>query len=260
MTTHEDWRKRSRDYLNRVCAEAPKHASEWKLFEALDCAVAPYRPIHAVPDDGISEYNRRLAAAKGGMHGSPFLIDIGIEGFLHKEEALKLYEMAYYASGDILELGTHKGLSTSILVQALHDRGNGEIVTIDINKATNKVAMANLARSPGAKRVNFMLTDAKAGMDKLTAEGRIFAFVFVDHWHGYEATYDAALRVYGLLSAGRHVMFHDFFDPSNADPEHVYGVYQAVIDVFGTDPRFIFAGAAGSSALFVKATRAQLIR
>jgi hypothetical protein len=46
-------------------------------------------------------------------------------------------------------------------------------------------------------------------------------------------------------------MVYDFFDASNRDPDNVYGVHQAVIDLFGNDPRFIFAGAAGGAALFL---------
>jgi hypothetical protein len=38
----------------------------------------------------------------------------------------------------------------------------------------------------------------------------------------------------------------------NADPEHVYGVYQAFLDTLGQDKAFVYAGAAGSSAIFAK--------
>src|SRR5215207_9888780 len=37
-------------------------------------------------------------------------IDIGIPGSLRREDALKLYEIAHYALGDGLELGTGEGL------------------------------------------------------------------------------------------------------------------------------------------------------
>jgi predicted O-methyltransferase YrrM len=246
------WSQRSRDYLVRIHAEAPVHVVDWKLFDELDHIEAAYKPHYATPSEGISDCFRYIEAAPGGMLGLPFLIDLGIEGFLHKAEALTLYEMGYYSRGDILELGTHKGLSTSILAHAMHDRGSGSLVTVDIEPATNAIAKSNLARLPGVERIDFRLNDAKAAMDKLKAADRTFGFIFVDHWHGYEATCDAATRVPGLLSAGGYVMFHDFFDASNRDPDHVYGVYQAVIDIFGDDQRFIFAGAAGGAALFLK--------
>jgi hypothetical protein len=246
------WSQRSRDYLARLQTEAPTLAADWKLFDDLDQSSAAYRPHFTTPPDGISDYYRHIESAPGGMIGLPFLIDLGIEGFLHKAEALKLYEMGYYAKGDILELGTHKGLSTSILAHALHDRGSGLLVTYDIDPATNIIAQNNLAGLPGAERINFNVADAKVGMDDLTKNERLFGFIFVDHWHGYDATYEAAVRIPKLLSEGGYVMFHDFFDASNRDPDHVYGVYQAVVDVFGKNPEFIFSGAAGGAAIFSK--------
>jgi hypothetical protein len=243
------WSQRSRDYLARLQAEAPAVIPDWKMFDELDHNGATYKPHFATPP---TDHYRQIEGAPGGMLGLSFLIDLGIEGFLHKSEALKLCEMGYYAKGDILELGTHKGLSTSILAHALHDRGNGRLATFDIDPATNAIARENLTGVAGRDRVDFNVTDAKIGMDGLIKKERQFGFIFVDHWHGYDATYEAAVRVPKLLSAGGYVMFHDFFDASNRDPEHVYGVYQAVVDVFGKNPEFIFSGAAGGAALFQK--------
>jgi SAM-dependent methyltransferase len=243
------WSQRSRNYLDRIRAEAPAHVADWKLFDELNHAGAAFKPHFDRPPGA---FYRRIEQAPGGLLGLPFLIDLGIEGFLHKSEALKLYEMGFHTRGDVLELGTHKGLSTSILAQALHDRGSGKLVTVDIAPATNEAAKFNLSPLPGNERVDFRLLDASAAMDGLKAEQRSFGFIFVDHWHGYDATYEAAARVSDLLWAGGFVMFHDFFDASNRDPEHVYGVYQAVIDKLGEDPDFMFDGAAGGAALFRK--------
>ena len=252
ISRYENWNRRSRAYLERVRKEAPDAASEWRLLEMLDSTIAPYRPTYELPPEGLSEFYRSLQDAKLGRLGIPTLIDIGIDGFLHKAEALKLYEMAYHGTGDVLELGTHKGLSTSIIARALQDRGSGRLETIDIDEATNPIARQTLAELPCGERVNFILADAAVGMDELTRKGAQFDFIFVDHWHGYGATFLAAKRMPSLLSVGGYVMFHDFFDPANADPEHVYGVNQAVVDAFGSDKRFMFAGAMGSSALFVR--------
>jgi hypothetical protein len=134
------WSQRSREYLARLQIEAPTLATDWALFDELDQSSAAFKPHFKTPPDGIGDYFRHIESAPGGMIGLPFLIDLGIEGFLHKAEALKLYEMGYYAKGDILELGTHKGLSTSILAHALHDRDSGRLVTYDIDAATNIVA------------------------------------------------------------------------------------------------------------------------
>jgi len=244
------WLERSRRYGERVREEAPDRAADWSSFDALDGALVPYRRTEDPAEGWLTPRHREIAEAPSGILGLPFLINLGIEGYLHHAEALKLYELAYTTAGDVLELGTHKGLSTAILAHALHDRGSGRLETVDIDRATHPVARRNLSGRPGAERVSFILQDATSRMDALIAGRRRFGFIFVDHWHGYEATAQAAERLSRLLLPGGHAMFHDFFDPANADPQHVYGVYQAVIDVLGEDRDFLFAGGAGGSAAF----------
>ena len=244
--SYDSWCQKSRDYRERIQLLAPHLLSQWKLLDKLDLASFPYVPTHPARVDG--DYFAALQAAKGGMLGLPFLVDVGISGFLQKAEALKLYEMGRLCTGDILELGTHKGLSTSILARALNDRGTGRIVTVDVRFTLR--AIGNLMFRPGFRRVQFVRSDGTKAMDRLIAEKRRFGFIFVDHWHGYNATREAAERTIELLSDGGYVMFHDFFDPSNKDPDHVYGVYQAAIDVLGDREDFQFAGSAGSAAVF----------
>jgi predicted O-methyltransferase YrrM len=143
-----------------------------------------------------------------------------------------------------------KGLSTSILADGLHDRGGPDrLETVDIDELTSPIARANFAGRPGEDRVTFTLQDATDRLDGLIAERRQFGFVFVDHWHGYDATYEAAVRLPKLLPPGAYVMFHDFFDPGNSDPNHDYGVHQAVVTAFGADPSFVFVGGVGGSAI-----------
>jgi hypothetical protein len=42
----------------------------------------------------------------------PICIDLGIDGFLQRAEALKLYEFAFFNDGDAIELGTHRLVSS----------------------------------------------------------------------------------------------------------------------------------------------------
>lgn len=185
-----------------------------------------------------------------GHQGSNILIELGIEGYLRREDALKLYELAFSTSGDVLEAGTNKGLSTSIIAQALHDRGTGAIETIELDPANSNDAKANVQGKPGFERVTFTASDATKRMTELAGEGRKYGFIFIDHWHGYQATFEAAELVKRLLSPGGYVMFHDFLDPGNANRRHVYGVYQAVLDTIVDDKRFEFAGTSGCCAIF----------
>ncbi|MGD9814278.1 MAG: methyltransferase domain-containing protein [Hyphomonadaceae bacterium] len=182
--------------------------------------------------------------------GIPHCIDLGIDGYLLRDDARKIFELAFIAPGNVLELGTHKGLSTTIIARALAQRGDGSVETVDSDADANVFARENVAKSVGAERVTFTLLDAAARMDQLIAANAKFGFIFIDHTHGYEATFAAASRVKALLHPAGWVLFHDFLDPGNAEPDHPYGVYQAVLDTLCCDDEFRFAGYSGSTAAF----------
>ena len=60
-------------------------------------------------------------------------INIGIPGWQRREDALKLYELAYYVDGNILELGCFHGLSSSIMAQSINDSTRKKSITsVDI--------------------------------------------------------------------------------------------------------------------------------
>ncbi len=80
---------------------------------------------------------RRIFEAPSGRMGIPGLIDLGLDGFLWPQEARMLYETARNGRGNILELGTFRGLSSLIMSTAVADRGGGEIHTCDIDAATS---------------------------------------------------------------------------------------------------------------------------
>jgi len=219
-----------------------------KSFDLFTSAF-PYRPTLSA-NDFIDEKHRDIAEAKTGKMGISICIDIGIEGYLLHGDAMKLYEMAALGQGDILELGTHRGLSTSIMAEAISNRDNGIIETVDIDLCSNIIARDNITGRKGAERVNFVVMDATRRMDELIRMGRKFGFVFIDHWHGYEATYEAAERLDKLLLDDGYVLFHDALDPGNADPNHPYGVFTAIEDTIGKDSRFTFFGNFGCCSLY----------
>ncbi len=236
------WIDKSRSYGAELAASGSPVSSQWFPLDRLQ--FAPY--------DGkiINTSHRRIEEAPLGHQGSNILIELGIEGYLRREDALKLYELAFSTSGDVLEAGTNKGLSTSIIAQALHDRGTGALETIELDPANSNDAKANIQGKPGFERVTFTASDATKRMSELAGEDRKYGFIFIDHWHGYQATVEAAELAKRLLAPGGYVMFHDFLDPGNANRRHVYGVYQAVLDTIVDDKRFEFAGTSGCCAIF----------
>ena len=221
----------------------------------LDDAGNYYRKTFKFDGDFIDDAHRVYDRCKTGLFGIPQAIDVGIEGYLSQPDALKLYELAYFCSGDVLELGTHKGLSTSILLTGLVSAGRpGTLHTVDIDTGAVESAKVSISRIPGAGRVRFNVEPAGKFLSRAT-EAQTFGLIFVDHWHGYEATHEAAVACRTLLADGGFVLFHDFMDPGNRDPEHVYGVFQAVADVIMSSEDFTFYGNFGACGLFRKQDR-----
>jgi SAM-dependent methyltransferase len=238
-----DWSARSRAYGDAI------KKPDWIDFDHLGSG-PQYRST--ILDRKMQEQTgfKRILNAPLGRMGVPFLINLEIDGFLGRDDALKIYEMAYHSDGDVLELGTCKGLSTSIIAEALGEAGGGNLETVDIDAAANEVARENVKSRRFGEKVTFAIQDAAKRMDELSSLGRKFGFVFIDHWHGYDATYEAASRVRDLLKPGGYVLFHDFLDPGNSDPNHVYGVYQAVLDTICLDDEFEFICNSGCCGLF----------
>lgn len=236
--------------------DKPAHPllNTWVDFRGLrEARALPYRPTFEFPGPYLNQSHAALADAPVGRMGIESLIDLGVDGFLLPEDALKLYEMAFCSNGDLLEIGTHQGLSTSILAQALHEAaGKPTLETIDIDATAQAKARETLATRAGIERISFILKDATHRVQELVQVGRQFGFVFVDHWHGYQATHDVSSRLGFLLRTGGFALFHDFVNPWNADPDHVYGVYQAVMDTLCSDDRFLFYGNFGCCSLWRK--------
>jgi predicted O-methyltransferase YrrM len=207
----------------------------------------PYLKTYDFPCAFINTSHAALVAnlAETGM------IDLGIEGWLLPADALKLYELVYFCGGDVLELGTYKGLSTAIAAQASHDAAVGNvIVSIDLSAEVIEIARANLDGRPGAERVSFFAVDGGRAVRDLGQANRRFDFVFIDHSHAYEHVHDVCRSLDRVVKPGAFCLFHDFNDPRNPDAEVTeYGVYQGVLE--GLDQSsFEFWGIYGCTGLF----------
>jgi predicted O-methyltransferase YrrM len=178
-----------------------------------------------------------------------------VEGWLRTADALKIYELAYFTKSNILQLGTFKGLSTAIIIEAIRDSSSQypskELDTVDLDAVTTDQAKNTMRNIFGELNyVNYYISDATYFLDSLIIQKKTYDFIFIDHWHGYKSTYTCAIRVNRLLNKGGFVLFHDFNDASNYDRNHIYGVAQAAYDALLTDNRFLFCGTHGSTGLF----------
>ena len=88
-----------------------------------------------------------------------------------------------------------RGLSPSIIGNALRNRGDGELHTCDISTVDSRTAQQCLKWHPARPFIHFHTGDAPAFLDRMIAQRRTFGLVFVDHWHSYEQTHEVAIRL-----------------------------------------------------------------
>jgi predicted O-methyltransferase YrrM/glycosyltransferase involved in cell wall biosynthesis len=219
------------------------HPETWMGHDELG-RERPYQPTITSFGEFINDRHRYYheCPTKG------ILIDVGIQGHLLREDALKLYEMAYYATGDILEFGTSFGLSTSILARAVRDAGrDSRIVTMELKQRLAEHARHTLTGLDLSRYIEFMVGDADASCQKLVDTGRRFHFAFVDHSHTYDDVSKACRRLPQLLTPGSFCLFHDY--NSRWEGTADYGVYTAVAHALDKN-QFEFCGIYGCCGLF----------
>jgi hypothetical protein len=91
----------------------------------------PYAKTYHFAGEFIDEQHRALVSCidANGM------INTGIEGWLLPADALKLYKFVYFCGGDVLELGTYRGLSAFVCLKASEAAGlDNVIVSIDLKR------------------------------------------------------------------------------------------------------------------------------
>ncbi|MCF8468319.1 MAG: class I SAM-dependent methyltransferase [Sneathiella sp.] len=196
-----------------------------------------------------------------------------IFGALRRADALKIYELAYFSNGDVIDMGTAFGLSCSISAQALEKAGgNGCIDTVDLNSTHQEFAKKAISGLPGNQRVSYHLMDGTTFLKQYRDEKRLAGFVFIDHAHTYNAVFEAAQLMDEVVAPGGFVLFHDYNDWRNSDkndpvyadlwakvpPERLeefaaFGAYSAAHE--GLSDAFEFHGVFGCTGLFRKNTK-----
>ena len=210
--------------------------------------IFPYKKTYGIEGDFINDAHRFYSQCQVQ---DQILIDTGIEGWLRREDALKIYELAYFSCGDILELGCFKGLSTSVIAQAIADSGRrlnfSSIDLVESHVIQTKNTLSRILRKINGK---VHVAEGNAFCESLVNEGRSFGFVFVDHSHEFCLVQSAAKLLNYLVAPGGFCLFHDYNDSRNKDPnDHDYGVYQGVHEGLDMN-KFEFFGIFGCCGLF----------
>lgn len=225
-----------------------RHADSAVPAGALGTRHPEYRPTFRFRGRYIDAFHRSLDAA-----GPDGLIDLGVAGWLRPADALKLYEMAWFSPGDLLEFGTFHGLSTHIQSRALLASGQrASITSLELVPEYAAEAARHL-QAPAASH-RFLVGDARESARALIEDGRRFGFAFVDHSHGYDLVEAACQHLKRLVVPGGFALFHDYNDSRNTRGDAGYGVFQAVEDAFA-DGSFRFWGVYGCTGLYRRARR-----
>lgn len=214
-------------------------------MEALGLDHPAYRPTFQFDRNHIDDDHE--AISRQPLDG--VLIRTSVHGYLRAPDALTLYEHAYFAKGDVLELGSAWGLSTSIIACAIRNSGTSRsVVSVEIEPAF-QLATKRTIRDASLQRFYEALPgDAAVQAEYLIGQHRQFGFVFIDHDHSYEASRLICNQLPELLKVGGFALFHDFNDERNSTEASNYGVYPAVVELI-SNPGFAFVGVIGCCAL-----------
>lgn len=209
----------------------------------VDC---PYHKSHDFHGSFIDIYQETLYNLP--LRQGTCVIDHKIDGWLRREDAAKLYELAYFAKGPVFELGTMMGLSASIMAQACAARGEtAPVDTVDYDGEQQERARA-CTTSHGFDNIAFHHSDAAEWLDIQALASKKYAFGFIDHAHTREHVKAACERLDAVLLPGSFVAFHDFIDPRNFAVDDDYGVFQGVQE--GLSDRFTFSGGFGCMGVY----------
>lgn len=223
----------------------PKEPARLPSLDALGSEYPPYCPIFKRTSAWIDKDHEAIAL----LPTDGALLRDEVNGYLRPADALTLYELAYFARGDVLELGSAWGLSTSIMGRAVRNSGrNACVVSIEIDPNFLQATAETMAHARLQTFYRSLPGDAADCTWRLNAQKRQFGMVFVDHDHSYEATAQVCGALVGLLAIGGIAVFHDFNDERNRNEPAVYGVYRAVCELV-KQPGFTFAGVIGCCGL-----------
>ena len=120
---------------------------------------------------------------------------------------------------NVLEIGTFTGLSTLSIALALPNDGN--LIALDKNEATNKVAVDFFKKANQEIKINTIIKPALDSLDQLKKNDKIFDMVFIDaDKENYKNYYDNSLDLItkdGLIIIDNVLWYGDVVDKTKND-------------------------------------------
>jgi hypothetical protein len=217
-----------------------------------------YRKTYAFEGDFVDENQRRIACLSvdfpRGKPPFPFDYSTNVPTPHFPKiliDLIKIYELAYFAAGNVIDLGTAEGRSSYVMSQALTASGNpNRVHTIELSPKQIARARKNHAGFEHCSNVIFHQGSGHVVLKELIHEGVSADFVFVDHSHEFEETALTCSLLDLIIPVGGMALFHDYLDGRNFDPDNLeYNVVKGI--GAGLDlTRFRPVGVFGSTGLF----------
>lgn len=180
-----------------------------------------------------------------------------IPGWLRPEDADKLWELAQRASGPILEIGTYRGKSTVLMALALNDAGHENVIyTLDVDRGSLVVAAAEAAARDLVERIVFIHGTVGA-FARAYPQVRP-AVTFVDGDHSKPGVDHDLAVLERIVPAGGLILFHDFADPRNADPQCGDTQVRPAVEASWVARQCVFHGTFGVCGLYERAEAPEL--
>jgi predicted O-methyltransferase YrrM len=199
-----------------------------------------YAPSYEIPGNDLGDFHRSVGEAVRD-----------IPGWLHEEDTRKLYELAFFSPGPILEIGTWCGKSAAVLAYGARDGGrNAPIFSVDVNESRLDQARIELSQRGFAASVTLVHGTVKAFLNAVAGfEPRL---VFVDGNHSLRGVLRDLAALESRVPQGALLLFHDFSGARNDDPhDRGYEVARAVARSW-VQRDCDFGGVFGLSGLFVR--------
>jgi hypothetical protein len=172
-----------------------------------------------------------------------------VPGWLADEDVFKLYELAYFADGPVLEIGTYAGKSAITMALAVRDAGRpGPIVSLDVDAEILGTAATTATACGVGERLVLVRGTAESFLD--AAPGFAPSLVFVDGDHSTAGLARDLAALHDRVPSGAVLLLHDYADPENEDAAVPgFGVRQAV-ERSWVAGECEFGGIFGNCALF----------
>jgi predicted O-methyltransferase YrrM len=214
----------------------------------------PFRPLPSKTDTADYEPNYHTTGAfisEAHSRASELVADV--DGWLREEDALKLYELAFWAAGPILEVGTYRGKSGVLMATAARDAGSSAVV---LSLDTDSEAQAKAAAAARSHGVQDRLWPVLCSAAAFFAVNPGFApsLVFLDGDHSYEGVSRDLDTLSSHLPTGGLLCLHDYFDPRNESSDCAEIDVRRAASTSALIRDCDFCGVFGASAVFQRST------